>query len=134
MAGNSGSDLAAVHNNLGLSYFENDQFSEAVSQFEQAYQKEDQQRGQERSFYLKNKGLARYHQGMMDAAEADYLEAKNLNAENADVFFNLGNVYLYKAGQLQQYEKYEEAHKNFDEAIRLDPKNAKLYHAKGLVF
>ena len=24
MAGNSGSDLAAVHNNLGLSYFEND--------------------------------------------------------------------------------------------------------------
>ena len=37
---------------------------------------------------------------MMDAAEADYLEAKNLNAENADVFFNLGNVYLYKAGQL----------------------------------
>ena len=129
-----GSDLAAVHNNLGLSYFENDMFSEAEKEFQQALVKEDPNRTQERSFYLKNSGLAKYHQGMMDAALEDYKQAIQLNGTNADGYFNRGNVYLYQAGQLEQYEMYDKAHEDFDTAIGLDPTNAKLYHAKGLVY
>ena len=51
-------DLAAVFNNLGLSYFENDQFGDAVNQYTQAINKEDLGRKQELSFYYKNRGLA----------------------------------------------------------------------------
>ena len=29
---------------------------------------------------------------------------------------------------------YKEAHEDFNTAISLDPNNAKLYHAKGLVY
>ena len=91
-------DLAAVCNNLGLSYFENDQFAEAVAQYAQAITKEDAGRHQELSFYYKNKGLEHYHIGEMDAALTDYDKAIELNENNADNYFNRGNVYLYQAG------------------------------------
>ena len=70
---------------------------------------------------------------MINALE-NYKQAILLNPDNADNFFNRGNVYLYQAGQLKEYEKYAEAHEDFDQAISLDPNNAKLYHAKGLVY
>ena len=70
----------------------------------------------------------------MDAALADYDQAIGLNENNADNYFNRGNVYLYQAGQNLLHEMYFKAHVDFDHAIELDPNNAKLYHAKGLVF
>ena len=130
----SPTDLAAVFNNLGLSYFENDMFSEAVNQYTQAINKEDQGRKQELSFYYKNRGLAQYHLGVMDSALDNYQQAINYNPDNADNYFNRGNVYLYQAGQQKEYEKYNKAHEDFDTAITLDPNNAKLYHAKGLAY
>ena len=88
-------DLAAVFNNLGLSYFENDQFGDAVNQYTQAINKEDPGRKQELSFYYKNRGLAQYHLGDMTNALENYKQAILLNPDNADNYFNRGNVYLY---------------------------------------
>lgn len=64
--------MAAVYNNLGLSFFENDQFSEAVAEYTHAIAKEDGGRHQELSFYYKNRGLAQYHLGEMGQALSDY--------------------------------------------------------------
>lgn len=81
------------------------------------------------SFYHKNKGLALYHQGDMDGAEKQFLDAINLNPQIADNYFNLGNVHLSR-----EEPNFNEAHENFDESIKLDKGNAKMYHAKGLAF
>ena len=70
----------------------------------------------------------------MDSALDNYKHAISYNPDNADNYFNRGNVYLYQAGQLKEYEMYKEAHEDFNTAISLDPNNAKLYHAKGLVY
>lgn len=98
MTSANSTDLAAVFNNLGLSYFENDQFGDAVNQYTQAINKEDPGRKQELSFYYKNRGLAQYHLGVMDSALDNYEHAIRYNPDNADNYFNRGNVYLYQAG------------------------------------
>jgi hypothetical protein len=41
----------------------------------------------------------------------------------------LGNVHLSR-----EEPNFNEAHENFDESIKLDKGNAKMYHAKGLAF
>lgn len=46
------------------------------------------------SFYHKNKGLAMYHQGKMEEAKIEFEAAIDLHPENADNYFNLGNVFL----------------------------------------
>lgn len=66
---------------------------------------------------------------MMDAAEKEFLDAIHLNPTNADNYFNLGNVHLSR-----EIPNFDAAHENFDEALRLEKGNAKLYHAKGLAY
>ena len=65
----------------------------------------------------------------MEGAEKEFLSAIHLNPNNADNYFNLGNVHLSR-----EEPNFVEAHQNFDEAIRLEKGNAKLYHAKGLAY
>ena len=55
------------------------------------------------SFYHKNLGLAYYHQGNMEEAMNQYKTAIDYNEENADNYFNLGNVYLNQS-------QFDEAH------------------------
>jgi tetratricopeptide (TPR) repeat protein len=81
------------------------------------------------SFYFKNRGLANYHLGNMKEAEDDYDMAIRLNPNNADNYFNRGNVWLSK-----EDPEFEKAHQDFDRAVQLEPDNAKLYHARGLAF
>jgi tetratricopeptide (TPR) repeat protein len=65
-------DEASAFNNLGLSYFENEQFDEALNAYSTAIQKETTAVDEKNvnpehlSFYLKNRGLAYYHLGEMD--------------------------------------------------------------------
>ena len=128
---------------MGLSYFENNEMSQAEHQFNLAIaeqrkllEKEDSQENKENlSFYYKNKGLAIYHQAgadnleKLDEAKAAFEEAIALHRSNADNYFNLGNVYLS-----ENEPNFEMAHLNFKEALKLEPGNAKLYHARGLAF
>ena len=124
---------ASAHNNLGLSYFENEEFGLALESYTQAIAKEatevreNQGSKENLSFYHKNRGLAYYHQGEMGEAKRDYDEAIKLNQLNADNYFNRGNVFLNQS-------MFEEAHDDFDRAIDLENTNAKFYHAKGLAF
>jgi tetratricopeptide (TPR) repeat protein len=63
----------------------------------------------------------------MGDAEKNFKEAIDVNEQNPDNYFNLGNVLLNN-------EDFEGAHYNFDKAIIADGKNAKFYHAKGLAY
>ena len=124
---------ASAWNNLGLSYFEAEDFQAANDSYTTAINKENaevrENHGSEEnlSFYYKNRGLAYYHQGEMAEAKRDYDDAIRLNPHNADNYFNRGNVFLNQS-------EFDEAHADFDRAIDLENENAKLYHAKGLAF
>ena len=122
------------HNNLGLSYFEKEEFDAALCSYEEAIRlenakiKAETDRSDENlSFYHKNLGLALYHQGEMDRAMSEYVVAIEKNPSNADNYFNKGNVHL-------NLEQFPEAHKCFEWAIEREDHNAKFYHAKGLAF
>ncbi len=63
-----------------------------------------------------------------ESALKDYNDAIDaINGQNAENFFNRGNVYLNR-------EEYLLAHEDFDTAISIDSKSAKLHHAKGLAY
>lgn len=79
------------------------------------------------SFYHKNLGLALYHNNEMERALEEYGKAIALNPENADNYFNRGNVKLNQ-------EEFDAAHEDFQQAIAHEGKNAKFYHAKGLAY
>lgn len=89
-------------NNYGLSLFEDNKFSEAESQFNQAIAEQTKtakennspEFSENLSFYFKNRGLAQYHQGRISEAKESFEEAIRLHPGNADNYFNLGNVYL----------------------------------------
>ena len=124
-------------NNLGLSLFEANKLDEAIEcytkaiQFEEAEMKENRASNPENlSYFYKNRGLAYFHRQDEDdmvAALKDYKLAIGKNPDNADNYFNKGNVHLTK-------KEFSEAHKDFDTAIEKEELNAKFYHAKGLAF
>ena len=126
-------DEASAHNNLGLSYFENEDFSDALGSYTMAITKETTEVTEKNanpenlSFYHKNRGLALYHQGEMEDAKHDYDLAIDYNPANADNYFNRGNVFLNQSD-------FKNAHRDFDKSIDLENNNAKFYHAKGLAF
>ena len=121
-------------NNLGLSYFESEQFDLALQAYDGAIHlevekiKNDGGRSWENlSFYHKNLGLALYHQGDMERALEEYEKAIKYNDMNADNYFNRGNVRLNE-------ENFDLAHMDFEAAIEREDRNAKFYHAKGLAY
>jgi tetratricopeptide (TPR) repeat protein len=81
-------DKASAHNNLGLSYFEKEEFEEALNEFTKSIQLETH------SFHFNNRGLAYYHIGKLEEAKKDYDEAIARNPEDPFFYFNRGNVYL----------------------------------------
>lgn len=125
---------AACWNNLGLSYFQNDQWEEATTAFQKAIQFEEVELKELRtsstdnlSFYYNNRGLAHHHSRCYDDALKDLDEAVRLNDASAENFFNRGNAHMAQ-------EDFDQAHQDFDKAIELDPSSAKLHHAKGLAY
>ena len=88
-------------NNLGLSYFENneynlaeDHFTQAITNAESAKDKTEEN-NENLSFYYKNRGLANYHLGKVEEAERDYDVAIRHNTHNADNYFNRGKPVNY---------------------------------------
>jgi len=90
-------DKASAHNNLGLSYFECEEFDEALAEFTKAIQIE------QHSFHYNNRGLAFYHIGKLEEAKKDYDDAIKKNADDPFFYFNRGNVHLNQG-------EYETAH------------------------
>lgn len=81
-------DKASAHNNLGLSFFEKEDFEDALQEFTKAISIEDH------SFHYNNRGLAYYHIGRLEDAKSDYDKAIAKNPEDPFFYFNRGNVYL----------------------------------------
>ena len=81
-------EKASAHNNLGLSYFEREDFEEALTEFTKAINLEPH------SFHYNNRGLAHYHIGKLEEAKSDYDKAISLNPDDPFFYFNRGNVYL----------------------------------------
>ena len=101
------------HNNLGLSYFESEQFEAALGSYEEAIRLEQEKHKIEKdrslenlSFYHKNLGLALYHQGEMDRALIEYQKAIDYNDTNADNYFNRGNVRLNEENFVMAHEDF----------------------------
>lgn len=65
----------------------------------------------------------------MEEAKIEFESAIDLHPDNADNYFNLGNVFLSS-----EKPEFQLAHYNFDKALKLEPGNSKLHHAKGLAF
>jgi tetratricopeptide (TPR) repeat protein len=81
-------EKASAHNNLGLSYFEKEDFEDAINEFSTAIKLDPH------PFHYNNRGLANYHMGLLEDAKKDYDEAIKGNPDDALVYFNRGNVYL----------------------------------------
>ena len=114
-------EKASAHNNLGLSYFEREDFEEALNEFTKAIDKE------KHSFHYNNRGLAFYHIGKLEEAKKDYDDAIKLNPEDPFFYFNRGNVFLNQGD-------YDSAHADYDRAISIQPNNPKFWHSKGLAY
>lgn len=116
-------DIPSVHNNLGLSYFEKGMYEEALVYYQKAISLE------ETAVHLNNRGLTFYHINRLEPAKNDFDKAIELNSNDPVIFFNRGNMFLN-----WEPKNYVMAHRDYDRALRIDPNNSKLYHAKGLAF
>lgn len=114
-------EKAATYNNLGLSYYEKEDFENALAQFTKSIEIE------QHSFHYNNRGLAQYNLGKLEEAKKDYDMAIKLNPDDAFYYYNRGNVYLNQGD-------YTQAHEDYDQAIELSPNTAKFWHSKGLAF
>ena len=81
-------DSASAHNNLGLSFFEQGNFDEALLSYGKAVSLEPT------AFHHNNRGLAYYHQNQQEAAKKDFDAAVEKHPGDATIYFNRGNVYL----------------------------------------
>ena len=115
-------DDAPAQNNLGLSYFEYQQYDLALERFKKAIEQDPS-----KPTYYNNKALALYHNKLYNESLAEYNKALALDANDARTLFNRGNTYL-------ALEDIALAHHDFDSAIQLMPTNAKFYHSKGLAY
>lgn len=112
---------ASAHNNLGLSYFEKEEFEDALNEFTKAIGLKPH------ALHFNNRGLAYYHIGQNELAKRDFDEALKKNTDDPFVFFNRGNVFMNQ-------KEYDAAHADFDVAIAKEPKQPKFWHAKGLAY
>ena len=123
-----------AYNNLGLSYFEQNEWEESISYYTKAIDLEQANTvdlglpNEYLSLYLNNRGLANYHMKQFQDAIRDFnLAIEAISGTSAENFFNRGNVYL-------NLEEFSLAHSDYDQAIQIDKQCAKYYHAKGLAF
>jgi len=81
-------DSASAHNNLGLSFFEQGNFDEALLSYGNAIRLEPT------AFHHNNRGLAHYHLNKQEDAKKDFDAAVDKQPDDATIYFNRGNVYL----------------------------------------
>ncbi len=79
---------ASAHNNLGLSYFEKEEYEDALNEFSKAIGLKPH------ALHYNNRGLALYHIGNLDGAKKDFDEALKKNADDPFIYFNRGNVFM----------------------------------------
>ena len=87
-------DNASAHNNLGLSYFEEGQFEEAISEYGLAISytrvedERDVKKRKEAALHFNNRGLAFYRTKKLGAALEDLNQAIEFNPDEPIYYFN----------------------------------------------
>ena len=119
----------AAYNNCGLSNFENENYPQAATDFNNAIKKS---LNKPVAAHFNNLGLACYFQEnkQFEAMDA-FAQAISIGDQNRErdpnVYYNRGNVYL-------NMNQFFEARNDFDSAISIQSTNPKFYHAKGLAY
>ncbi|MEH1765173.1 MAG: tetratricopeptide repeat protein [Nostoc sp.] len=111
----SGEDLTLVYVKLGDEYFEKGEYTNAITNYNQALQVNHG----DISVYYK-RGLAHYQIGDYETAIADYSQAIQMNLHDAKSY-NKRGLALYQLGRL------EEAINDYTQAIRINPNVAVAY-------
>ncbi len=105
-----------------------------------------------------NRGLAYFKLGQIDSAIKDYDEALKLNPKLTDAYFNRGNAHLARitttarskittrssrtmpkrreliasaASPILRLKQFDNAIQDFNQAQKLDPKDADIYYGRG---
>lgn len=116
-------DRPSAHNNLGLSYFENDEFDEALIHYRKAIDLEPS------SVHYNNRGLAYYHFDKLQEAKEDFEAAISKDPNDPIIYFNLGNVFLN-----WNPPRFDDALYQYKMALDLKKDNVKAQHSIGLTF
>jgi tetratricopeptide (TPR) repeat protein len=111
----------SAHNNLGLSYFEKEEYEDALNEFTKAIGLKPH------GLHYNNRGLALYHIGNLQDAKKDFDAALEKTSDDPFIYYNRGNVYM----NLGEFDK---AHADFDKGNKLDLMQPKFWHAKGLAY
>ncbi|MEH1924806.1 tetratricopeptide repeat protein [Nostoc sp.] len=111
----SGEDLNLVYVKLGDEYFEKGEYTNAITNYNQALKVNHG----DMSIYYK-RGLAHYQIGDYETAIADYSQAIQMNLHDAKSY-NKRGLALYQLGRL------EEAINDYTQAIRINPNVAVAY-------
>ena len=114
----------AAYNNLGLSYFEQEDYEQAIENYNKAILIDPS------ATHLNNRGLARYQNDDIEDAKYDFNQAIQQDPNDANIYFNRGNVYL----NWKPEPEFKLAHDDYDRAIEMQPNNAKILHQKGLAY
>ncbi|MEH1856403.1 MAG: tetratricopeptide repeat protein [Nostoc sp.] len=111
----SGEDLNLVYAKLGDEYFEKGEYTNAITNYNQALQVNH---GDITIYY--KRGLAHYQIGDYETAIADYSQAIQMNLHDAKSY-NKRGLAFYQLGRL------EEAINDYTQAIRINPNVAVAY-------
>jgi tetratricopeptide (TPR) repeat protein len=110
-----------AHNHLGLEFWYREQYEQAIAQFEQVLQLDEENQNA-----YNNLAGVYFSQERYQEAEAHYRQAIALAPQNALFHFNLGVVY-------ERLDDPEKAVTAYQEALALNPRLAAAYHNLGLL-
>jgi len=141
-----------IYNYLGLTIYEQGNYSEAITIFDSAIQLNP-----EEPDYFVHRGLAHQGNGDTKGAEADYRAALELNPGHSIAYHNLSILlkqdgkasrelldkaiennpdlsypYIERGAYLLEEEDYTGALRDFNKALQLDPKSAENWLNRGL--
>lgn len=107
---------------LGRSYYESEEFEEAVVWFTKAKERDPQ--------FVRNRlylGKCFYRLKEYEQAISEYLAIIEMYPEDLDVYFELGTAYL-------KIDKHDDAISYYNKALQYHPDNAKLHFSLGVTY
>ncbi len=113
---------AAVHNEVGITYYKSGMYKEAITAFQEAIRIMP-----DYADAYRNLGAAYYKAGMTDDAVEAFKLGISLEPGHSGTYENLGIVYL-KSG------RFKEAREAFAEAVRMRPGDAVAHYQLGVAY
>jgi tetratricopeptide (TPR) repeat protein len=118
----SSANNAGFYIEQGNSFFDSQQYEQAIASYTQAIALEPQSAS---AYY--NRGNTYYNLQQYESAIADLTQAIAINPQYADAYYNRGNIYLNS-------QKPEEAIADHTQAIKFHPKYAQAYNNRGIAY